>query len=455
VKSCGAPLDILIKGGKMLTLCPGKEIWDNPLIGIRDGRIIFIEEAHAPLASLYNPAETIDASGCLVIPGLVNTHTHVPMVCFRGLADDLPLMEWLEDHIFPVERKYIRRETVRAGALLGIAEMILSGTTTFCDGYFYESTIAGAAREAGIRCVAGMGIFDADIGKVTPEEIAGHVRAAEKFLGKWADGGSMLIPALFCHAPYTCSPETIRAVKETARRHGAPFLIHVAETATEKDIIMKLYGNGPVKHLASLGVLDERTVAIHCNWLDNEDIRCLAAKGVKVSHNPQSNMKLATGIGPIPALLAAGVDVGLGTDGCASNNDHDMFGEMDTAAKLHKVFRRDPSLLDARKVLEMATSDGAKVLGLDGIIGSIAVGRAADIIVVDTAKPHLTPMYNPYSHLVYAASGSDVRTSIIDGRLVMKDRRLLTIDQEAAMDAVEAIAAEIVQDNPTLARRKK
>jgi len=265
----------------------------------------------------------------------------------------------------------------------------------------------------------------------------------------------MLIPALFCHAPYTCSPETIRAVKETARRHGAPFLIHVAETATEKDIIMKLYGNGPVKHLASLGVLDERTVAIHCNWLDNEDIRCLAAKGVKVSHNPQSNMKLATGIGPIPALLAAGVDVGLGTDGCASNNDHDMFGEIDTAAKLHKVFSRDPSVLDARKVLELATSDGARVLGLDGIIGSIAVGKAADIIIVDMAKPHLTPMYNPYSQLVYAASGADVRTSIINGRLVMKDRRLLTVDQEAAMDAVEAIAAEIVQDTPNLARRKK
>jgi len=443
---CSAPLDILIKGGKLLTLSPADEIWDDPVIGIRDGKILFIEPAHAPLTSLYAPEETIDASGCLILPGLINTHTHVPMVCFRGLADDLPLMEWLEGHMFPAERKYVSREMVRAGAMLGIAEMILSGTTTFCDGYFYESTIAGAALEAGIRCVAGMGIFDADINNTGPAEINGHTAAAEKFIGKWAGRQPMVIPGLFCHAPYTCSPQTIRAVKETARRHNVPFLIHVAETAGETDIITKRYHAGPVEHLARLGVLDDKTIAIHCNWLSENDISILADTGVKVSHNPQSNMKLATGVGPVVELLAAGVTVGLGTDGCASNNDHDMFGEMDSAAKLHKVCRRDPSVMDAKTVLKMATSDGAKVLGIEEITGSIAVGRAADIIIVDAGTPHLTPMFNPYSQLVYAASGADVRTSIINGRLIMKDRRLLTIDAEEAMAAVESIAAGIKLD---------
>jgi len=447
VNRCSAPLDILIKGGKLLTLSPGDEIWDDPVIGIRDGRIIFIEAAHSPLTSLYAPKETIDAAGCLILPGLINTHTHVPMVCFRGLADDLPLMEWLEGYIFPAERKYVSREMVRAGALLGIAEMILSGTTTFCDGYFYESTIAGAALETGIRCVAGMGIFDSDVNNTGTAEVKSHVAAADKFLDKWAGNQPLVVPAVFCHAPYTCSPQTLHAVKETARRHNVPFLIHVAETSSENDIIRDRYHAGAVEHLAGLGVLDEKTVAIHCNWLSGDDISRLADAGVKVSHNPQSNMKLASGIGPVADLLAAGVTVGLGTDGCASNNDHDMFGEMDSAAKLQKVCQRNPAIMDAKTVLKMATSEGAKVLGLEGITGTIEVGKVADIIIVDTRKPHLTPMFNPYSQLVYAARGADVRTSIINGRIIMKDRRLLTIDLEEVMAAVESIAAVIKTDH--------
>ncbi|HQK78387.1 MAG TPA: amidohydrolase family protein, partial [Syntrophales bacterium] len=228
-----------------------------------------------------------------------------------------------------------------------------------------------------------------------------------------------------------------------ARRHDSLFLIHLAETAEETDIITARYGTGPVFHLESLGVLDARTVAIHCNWLNEEEIDCLAKNGVKVSHNPQSNMKLATGVGPVPALIAAGVTVGLGTDGCASNNNHDMFGEMDGAAKLHKVFHKDPKVMAAPQVLKMATMDGARVLGLEDQIGSLAVGKRADIIIVNLQKPHLTPLYNPFSHLVYAASGADVRTSIIDGKIVMKDRRILTMDVGAAMDAVADIASAI------------
>ncbi|MEI6314905.1 MAG: amidohydrolase [Syntrophus sp. (in: bacteria)] len=440
---CSAPLDILIQGGRLLTLAKNHSIIEDPLIGIRDGEILFIEEAHAPLVSLYAPKDIIHADGCAILPGLVNTHTHVPMVFFRGLADDLPLMDWLNNHIFPAERKYVNREMVYAGALLGIAEMLLSGTTTFCDGYFYESSVARAALESGIRCVAGMGFLDADVEHVTAAQIERHLEGAEKFLGKWLPERPMVTPALFCHSPYTCSPQTIRAIKEAARRHGVPFLIHLAETSDEREIIMNRYGNTPVHHLDALGVLDEMTVAVHCNWLDEGEIACLAANKVKVSHNPQSNMKLATGVGPIPELLAAAIDVGLGTDGCASNNDHDMFGEMDSAAKLHKVMKKDPSTMDARTVLTMATMGGARVLGMERLIGSIEVGKKADLIIVDLKKPHLTPVYNLCSQLVYSASGADVQTSIINGKIVMRDRRLLTIDIEEVMDRVIRIAQNI------------
>jgi len=440
---CSAPLDILIRGGRLLTLAEDKEIIEDPLIGIRDGEILFIEEAHAPLVSLYAPKEVIHAEGSVILPGFINTHTHVPMVCFRGLADDLPLMDWLTNHIFPAERKHVNRKMVYAGAMLGIAEMLLSGTTTFCDGYFFESSVARAAHESGIRCVAGMGFLDEDVESVTEAQLARHMEAAEKFLGKWLPERPLITPALFCHSPYTCSPQTLRTVKEVARRHGVPFLIHVAETRDEREIIKDRYGYTPVNYLESLGVLDDMTVAVHCNWLNEGEIACLAANGVKVSHNPQSNMKLAAGVAPIPEMLACGIDVGLGTDGCASNNDHDMFGEMDSAAKLHKVIKRDPSIMDARTVLTMATMGGARVLGLKRLIGSIEVGKKADLIIVGLNKPHLTPVYNICSHLVYAASGADVQTSIINGRIVMKDRRLLTVDLENAMDTVTRISQDI------------
>ena len=440
---CSAPLDILIQGGKILTFAKNHRIIEDPLIGIRDGEILFIEEAHTPLVSLYGPKEIIHAEGCVILPGLINTHTHVPMVCFRGLADDLPLMDWLNNHIFPAERKYVNREMVYAGTMLGIAEMLLSGTTTFCDGYFFESSVARAALESGIRCVAGMGFLDADVDHVAEAQIERHLEGAEKFLGKWLPERPMITPALFCHSPYTCSPQTIRAIKKTARRHAVPFLIHLAETSDEREIILNRYGHTPLRHLDALGVLDEMTVAVHCNWLDEEEITCLAAKKVKVSHNPQSNMKLATGVGRIPEMLAAGIDVGLGTDSCASNNDHDMFGEMDSAAKLHKVIKKDPSIMDARTVLTMATMGGAKVLGLERLIGSIEVGKKADLIIVDLKKPHLTPVHNICSQLVYAASGSDVQTSIINGKVVMRDRRLLTVDLEQVMDRVIRIAHDI------------
>jgi len=447
MNTCSAPLDILITGGTLLTMSPAMKVVEDPVLGIRDGKILFVEDAHSPLAALYAPRERIDARGCIILPGLVNTHTHAPMVCFRGIADDLPLMRWLNDYIFPLERRYVTRPFVRAGTLLAAAEMIRSGTTTFCDGYFYESTVAETAREAGLRIVAGMGIFDRDFRRDDAEQIAKHVEAARRYLERWLGASELVTPALFCHAPYTCSPGTLKAVREVADAHGVFLITHLSETRYEIGIIAEAFGRTPARHLEALGVLNERTIAVHCNWLDDEEIAILARHDVKVSHNVESNMKLATGMAPVVKMKRQGVTVGLGTDGCASNNDHDLIGEMGTAARLHKILAMDPSEMDARTVLRMATIEGARALGLDGITGSLEKGKAADIIIVDTAKPRLRPLYNPYSQLVYAATGDDVKTVIIAGRTVMRDGRLLTIDEEGAIEAVERIADRIRSDN--------
>jgi 5-methylthioadenosine/S-adenosylhomocysteine deaminase len=370
----------------------------------------------------------------------VNTHAHLPMVLFRGLADDIPLMAWLNDHIFPAERRFINRETVYAGSLLAMAEMILSGTTTFCDGYFYEGAVARAAIDAGMRGVAAQGFIDFP---ADPQSAAEKAAEAEGFADKWRDRSPLVTPALMCHSPYTCSPETLRAIKAVAREREIPFLIHLAETRDEERIILERYGKTPVRHLDDLGLLDGRTVASHCVWVGNEDLSLLAARDVKVAHDPESNMKLGSGVAPVPEMLRRGIAVGLGTDGAASNNDLNLFGEMGTAARLHKVFSADPTALKAHTVVEMATIGGARVLGLEEKIGSIAPGKRADIILVEMKRPHLTPLYNPFSHLVYAASGADVAASVIGGRIVMKGRRLLRIDLPPVMEEVRRIAERI------------
>lgn len=435
-------LDIIITGGTLLTMSAGMEIIEDCFVGIKDSIIVAAgaktDSAHTALRA----KETIDASGCVVMPGLVNTHTHVPMVCFRGMADDLPLMEWLTGHIFPAEARFVSRKMVYDGATLAMAEMILSGTTTFCDGYFHEDSITEAVDAAGMRAVVSQGFADF----VMPDKpsVKKIMAAAERFVTKWLPRAPLITPAYFCHSPYTCSPETLVRVKEAAREAGILYLIHLLENRDEKDTILSRYGREPVRHLLELGILDEQTIAVHCNWLTPENIDVFADRGVKVSHNPESSMKLAAGVAPIPAMLKKGITVGIGTDGCASNNDMDMFREMDTAAKVHKVKSLDPTLMNAQTVCKLATMGGAKVLGLDKLIGSIEKGKKADIILVDMNQPHLTPLYNHYSQLVYAARGADVKTSIINGRIVMKDRKLLTIDINTAMKNVRSVAAEII-----------
>jgi 5-methylthioadenosine/S-adenosylhomocysteine deaminase len=435
--------DILITGGTLLTMVPPGRILDNQVIGIRDGKILFVQQGPPPLSVSMTAREVVDASGCIVMPGLVNVHSHLAMTCFRGLADDLPLMTWLNDHIFPAEAKFIDRKTVYAGAMLAIAEMILSGTTTFCDGYFFEGEVGRAAIATGMRGVIAQGFIDLP----TPDRPgrSEHAAIAERFVERWRDRSTLVTPALVCHSAYTCLPETLQTVKGVARRTGVSFQIHLAETREEVRLIRERYGRKPVQHLRDLELLDEDTIAAHCIWLDGEELDLLAAGNVKVAHDPESNMKLGAGVAPVPEMLRRGIDVGLGTDGCASNNDLDLFGEMGMAAKLHKVFSGDPTVLPAERVVEMATIGGARVLGMADRIGSITPGKEADIILVDFRKPHLTPLYHPFSHLVYAARGADVVTSIIGGRIVMKERRLLHIELAAVMEEVRRIADRIME----------
>lgn len=435
--------DILITGGTLLTMAQPGQILENQVIGIRDGKILFVQQGPPPLSSSMNSRELIDATGCIVMPGLVNVHSHLAMTCFRGLADDLPLMTWLNDHIFPAEAKFIDRRTVYAGAMLAIAEMILSGTTTFCDGYFFEGEVGRAAIAAGMRGVIAQGFIDLP----TPDR-PGHseqTAIAERFVERWRDRSSLVTPALVCHSAYTCLPETLQTVKAVARRTGVFFQIHLAETREEVHLIRERYAKKPAQHLHDLDLLDENTIAAHCIWLNGEELDLLAAGRVKVAHVPESNMKLGAGIAPVQEMLRRGIDVGLGTDGCASNNDLDLFGEMRMAAKIHKVFSGEPPTLSAEKIVEMATIGGARVLGMADRIGSIAPGKEADIILVDIRKPHLTPLYNPFSHLVYAVGGADVVTSIIGGRIVMKERRLLQIELASVMEEVRRIAERVME----------
>jgi len=434
-------VDILISGGLLLTMDGDFTVIENPIIAVEQDRITYVGKASPSNKTMFTAKKEIDATGSIILPGLINTHTHVPMVCFRGIADDLPLMEWLNNHIFPLEMKYVNKDMVYWGARLACAEMILSGTTTFCDGYFYPGRIARAAMESGLRVVLGLGFFDLDEDpKMAAEKNAANAR---RFLEKWCSISPLVTPALFPHAPYTCRPETMRAVKDVAEEYGALFITHLAETKDEVETIRGKYGLSPVRLLYAHRLLNERTVAVHCNWLDDEEIELLEITGTKVSHNAESGMKLASGLCPVPALLKRGITVGLGTDGCASNNDHDLIREMGTVALVHKLLTGDPTVLNAKTVLELATTKGARVLGMEKEIGSIEVGKQADLILVDTRHPRLKPLYNPYSQIVYAASGDNVTTTICHGRLLMENRRLLTLDLSETLFQVEKIAQTI------------
>ena len=431
--------DLIIIGSKVLMMDSSNTCLDKAAIAINDGNIIAIDQAEI-IAKQYQAAKTINAKDSLIMPGFVNCHTHAAMTCFRGIADDLELMDWLNNYIFPAEAKNVNKDLAYWGSLLGCAEMIKSGTTTFCDMYIFEDETARAAKQAGIRCLIGEVLFDFPSPNFkTPEEGLAYTRM---LIEKWQSDPLINI-IVEPHSLYTCAPDLLAKAKKLADDYSVPLGVHLLENKSEKEQLQNKFGKDAVIYLKDIGYLNDRFLALHCVYLTAEDIRLFADYGVNVSHNPASNMKLASGVAPVPDMLKAGITVGLGTDGCASNNNLDMIKEMSTAAKLHKVARLDPTVMDAQTVVRMATIEGAKALGMDKITGSLEVGKKADIIILGLNKPHLTPMYSEYSHLVYAASGADIDTVIINGKVVMENRSLLTIDETEVMQKVRAIAVKI------------
>ena len=432
-------VDLIVYNASVVTMDPAGRVLPRGAVAITGREITAVEPAEA-IASRYTAKETLDAGGQIVLPGLINTHTHAPMVLYRGLADDLALMEWLEKYIFPAEAKTVSPEFVRAGMRLAALEMIQSGTTTFTDMYYFEEEIARATKAAGLRGVLGQTVIQFPVADAkTPAEA---LTRSEAFLKEFAND-ELIVPALAPHSMYALDQATLKAVRTLADRHQAPVLIHLAETAAESKTSMTRHKVSPTQYLESIGFWGPRTLAAHGVWLSAPDIQVLARRKVSVSHNPESNMKLASGTAKVPALQRAGVTVGLGTDGAASNNDLDMFETMRQAAFLHKLSANDPRTLPARTVLAMATIDGARALGMDKQIGSLEAGKRADIIVVSVAGARQTPMYDPLSHLVYVTRGDDVTSMIVNGKVLMRDRKVLTLNEADVIKEANGFAEKV------------
>lgn len=434
-------VDLLVRGGTIVTMDKAARVIEGGAVAVRGGRIVAVGE-RAFVEARFTAGTEIDARGKAVIPGLVNGHTHVPMTLFRGLADDLDLNEWLTRYIFPAEAKNVTEEFVRVGTRLALAEMIRGGTTTFCDMYYFEEAVAEETAKAGVRGILGETVIDFPVpdNKTFAEGLA----YAERFVKRWS-GHALVTPAVAPHAPYTVSEEHLGAARALANRLNAPLIIHVAETRKEVEDITKSKGVRPVEYLARIGFLNKRTIAAHVVHITDEEIAQLKRYGVGVVHNPQSNMKLASGVAPVPQMLEADLAIGLGTDGAASNNDLHMWEEMDTAAKLHKLFSGNPRAVPARAAFEMATSRGARALHMEREIGSLEAGKRADLAIVDMDAPHQTPRYDIYSQLVYATKAADVRTVIIEGRVVMRDRQLLTLDEQDVKRQAEVFRDRIAR----------
>jgi 5-methylthioadenosine/S-adenosylhomocysteine deaminase len=418
-------VDLIVSGGTVVTMDASRRVIEDGAIAVAGGRIVAVGK-RSDIVRQYAAREVIDARGRAVIPGLINGHTHVPMTLFRGIADDLDLNEWLTKFIFPAEAKNVNEEFVRAGTQLGLAEMIRGGTTTYCDMYYFEDAIAEETERAGVRGLLGETVIDFPVpdNKTWPDAM----RYTERYVARWK-GNRLITAAIAPHAPYTVSEAHLREVRAFADRTGSFIVTHVAETRKEVDDITRDHGARPVEYLARIGFLGPREVFAHTIHINEGEINLLKQNGVGSVHNPQSNMKLASGVAPLPQMMRAGVAVGLGTDGAASNNDLDMWEEMDTAAKLHKLITNDPKTLTAEEALSLATINGARALHMESDIGSLEAGKRADIVVVDLDALNQTPRYNIYSHLVYATKAADVRTVVIEGRVVMRDRRLLTLNE--------------------------
>ena len=423
-------VDLIVTGGTVVTMDGPRTIYSDGTVVVKGDTIVAVGP-RVDLEARYTAAQTIDANGSLVLPGFINGHTHVPMTLFRGIHDDVTLADWLYKYIFPAEAKNVNEDFVRWGTRLAAAEQIRGGVTTFADMYYFEDAVAEETKAAGMRGVLGETFIDfpAPDNKTEAEALS----YTEKFLKKW-QGDPLIHAAAAPHSIYTCSQKTLQDAATLARKYHAPILIHTAEMKKEWDDSQKQNGMSPVQYLNKIGLLGPDVVSAHCIFVDEADRKTLAQHHVGCIHNPSSNMMIASGVSPVPELRADGVAMGLGTDGPAgSNNDLDLMEEMDLAAKLAKITKMNPLALNAKAVVEMATIDGAKALHMEKEIGSLETGKKADIIVISLDEPNAVPMYDIYAQLAYALKGSDVQTVIIGGRVVMRDRKLLTVNEAEVM----------------------
>jgi 5-methylthioadenosine/S-adenosylhomocysteine deaminase len=434
-------VDLVVQNGTVVTVDRERRVIADGAVAVRDGRIVAVGP-RAEVRSAGTAKETLDAGGGLILPGLINAHTHAPMVLFRGVADDLRLMEWLEKYIFPAEKKNVTAAFVKAGTRLAALEMIRSGTTTFVDMYYFEDQVAEACDEAGLRCVAGETLIEFP----APDHptIADALAYTERFLKRWG-GHPRVSAAVAPHSTYLASPETLRAARVLADRYRAPLLVHLSESSDEQRQVQERYGKSPTRHLEDLRFLRKGVLGAHGIYLSPEDRATLRAAETGVAHCPQSNMKLSSGAAPVREMLKESVRLGLGTDGAASNNDLDMFEEMLTAALLGKHATGDPTAVPAAAVLEMATLGGARALGREDELGSLETGKRADLIVVGTAEPRLHPLYDAVSHLVYVAKGADVRHMVVEGRVIMRDRRVSTLNAAAVLAEADRLRAGVAE----------
>jgi 5-methylthioadenosine/S-adenosylhomocysteine deaminase len=438
--STKARADLLITSGTIVTMDAQRHVIEDGAIAVRGGVIVAIGPT-AEIIAKYSGARAVNARGRIVLPGLINTHTHAPMTLLRGIAGDVTLQEWLEKYIFPAEAKNVTEEFVTWGTRLAVLEMLRGGITTYTDMYYFEDAIARATKAAGMRGVLGESLID--FPAPDNKTHAAALAYTEQFLKRWK-GDPLIRAAVAPHAAFTNSEASLKDAAELARRYGAPILIHVSETKRENDEIRAKYGATPVAYLDRIGFLGPDVLAAHCVWVDAADIATLVKRGVGCAHNPSSNMMLASGVAPVVEMLRAGVRLGLGTDGPAgSNNDLNMMEEMDLAAKLQKVSRMDPQALSAEQALSLATIGGARALHMEKEIGSLEAGKKADIIVLRTDLPHAVPSYNIYSTIVYSLKATDVVTVVINGRVIMLDRRVLTLREPEIIVKAKEIAEKV------------
>jgi len=415
--------DLVIVNAQVVTMDEEMRVIEGGTVAIEGNRIVAV--GGPEIAAQFEAGETIDAAGDIVMPGMINTHTHASMTIFRGLADDVP--DRLRRYIFPLEAMVVDADNVHKGALLGAVEMVLGGATTFVDMYYFEDQVARAAKAVGVRAVLGETV----IGFPAPDadEAYGGLEYARRFIDEYS-GDELVVPALAPHAPYTMDKEHLQEVAATARELDVPVLVHLSETQAEIDRIDSEFGMSPVEYLDAVGLLDDRLVAAHCIFVDQEDIELLGARGVGVSHNIVSNIKAGKGVAPVLEMLESGLDVGLGTDGPMSGNTLDMMNLLGYTAKLHKLAKLDRRVMPAKDVVAMATIGGARAINMADRIGSLEVGKLADLLIVDTGSVNMIPMYDVYSALVYAANSRDIHTVIINGRQVVRDGQVVTVDVE-------------------------